>query len=43
LLKPSAIKLVFATLEQGLVLRQLGRLGATDQATLRKAITETLG
>lgn len=43
LLKPSAIKPVFATLEQALVLRQLGMLGATDQAALRKAIAETLG
>ncbi len=43
LLKPSAIKPVFATLEQTLVLRQLGKLGMADQAALRKAITETLG
>jgi len=43
LLKPSAVKPVFATLEQALVLRQLGRLGAADQAALRKAIAETLG
>ena len=43
LLKPSAIKPVFATLEQGLVLRQLGRLSTADQAALRKAIAETLG
>jgi hypothetical protein len=34
---------VFATLEQTLVLRQLGKLGMADQAALRKAITETLG
>ena len=43
LLKPSAVKPVFATLEQALVLRQLGRLGAADQAALRKAIAGTLG
>lgn len=43
LLKPSAVKPVFATLEQALVLRQLGTLSADDQATLRKAIAETLG
>ena len=43
LLKPSAVKPVFATLEQALVLRQLGTLSAGDQAALRKAITETLG
>jgi mRNA interferase MazF len=43
LLKPSAIKPVFATLEQALVLRQLGTLGASDLAALRKAIGEALG
>jgi mRNA interferase MazF len=43
LIKPSAVKPVFATIEQALVIRQLGTLGAGDQATLRKAITETLG
>jgi mRNA interferase MazF len=43
LLKPSAVKPVFATLEQALVIRQLGTLGAGDQAALRKAIAEILG
>jgi mRNA interferase MazF len=43
LLKPSAIKPVYATLEQSLVIRQLGMLGTDDQARLRKAIAETLG
>lgn len=43
LIKPSAVKPVFATLEQGLVIRQLGRLSAADQTALRKAIAETLG
>lgn len=43
LLKPSAIKPVFATLEQILVLRQLGTLGSDDQAALRNAIAATLG
>ena len=43
LLKPSAVKPVFATLEQALVIRQLGTLAAADQAALRKAIAETLG
>jgi len=43
LLKPSAVKPVFATLEQALVLRQLGTLSVGDQAALRKAIDETLG
>jgi mRNA interferase MazF len=43
LLKPSAVKPIFATLEQALVIRQLGQLGAGDQAALRKSIGETLG
>ena len=43
LLKPSAIKPVFATLEQKLVLRQLGTLEASDRSALRKAIGEIIG
>jgi mRNA interferase MazF len=43
LLKPSAIKPVFATLEQALVIRALGSLGAEDRQALKQAITETLG
>jgi mRNA-degrading endonuclease toxin of MazEF toxin-antitoxin module len=43
LLKPSAVKPVFATLEQALVIRRLGTLDGGDQAVLRKAIAETLG
>jgi mRNA interferase MazF len=43
LLKPSAVKPVFATLEQRLVLRRLGALMPEDQETLRKAIAEIIG
>jgi mRNA interferase MazF len=43
LLKPSAVKPVFATLEQALVLRQLGALDPADLNTLREAIKEMLG
>jgi len=43
LIKPSAIKPVFATLEQSLVIRPLGTLAATDREALRKAIVATLG
>lgn len=43
LLKPSVIKPVFATLEQGLVIRQLGRLSTADQAALRLAIGQAIG
>jgi mRNA interferase MazF len=43
LLKPSAIKPVFATLEQNLILKRLGVLYPTDQAALRQAIAAVLG
>jgi mRNA interferase MazF len=43
LLKPSTVKPVFATLEQGLVLRQLGALASADQAVLRTGISSLLG
>jgi len=43
LLKPSAIKPVFATLERAHILRQLGTLAAGEQAALRKAIAEIRG
>jgi len=43
LLKPSAVKPVFATLEQNLVIKQLGRLSATDQAALKLTIAQVIG
>jgi mRNA interferase MazF len=43
LLKPSSIKPVFATVDQRLIIRQLGKLAVADQAQLRKMIAETLG
>jgi mRNA interferase MazF len=43
LLKPSAIKPVFATLEQNLILKRLGVLDTSDQAALRQAIAAVLG
>jgi mRNA interferase MazF len=43
LLKPSAVKPVIATLEQGLVIRQLGTLDAEDQAALRAALGQIIG
>ena len=42
LLKPSAVKPVFATLEQTLIIRQLGTLAAADQAALKNAIAQVL-
>jgi mRNA interferase MazF len=43
LIKPSAIKPVFATLEQRLIIRRLGVLLPADQDALRHAIRDTLG
>ena len=43
LLKPSAIKPVFATLEQALLIRQLGALATLDKSDLRQAMDEILG
>jgi mRNA interferase MazF len=43
LLKPSAIKPVFATLEQNLIIRQLGELSVDDQKAARQAISQILG
>ena len=43
LLKPSAVKPVFATLEQGLILGQLGSLASDDQISLKQAIGEIMG
>jgi mRNA interferase MazF len=43
LLKPSAIKPVFATLEQTLVIRRLGALDTGDRIALQQAIEEVLG
>jgi mRNA-degrading endonuclease toxin of MazEF toxin-antitoxin module len=43
LLKPSAVKPVFATIEQRLVIRQLGTLQPDDAAALRIAISEIFG
>jgi mRNA interferase MazF len=42
LLKPSAIKPVFATLEQNLILKKLGVLDPSDQAGLRQEIASVL-
>lgn len=43
LLKPSVVKPVFATLEQAMVIKQLGQLSATDKAALRSAIKQVIG
>jgi mRNA interferase MazF len=43
LLKTSAVKPLLATLEQALIIRQLGSLSSRDQATLRQALALILG
>jgi mRNA interferase MazF len=43
LLKPSAIKPVFDTIEQNLILKRLGTLEPTDQSALRRGIAAVLG
>lgn len=43
LLKASAVKPIFATFEQTLVIRQLGLLTPGDQTSLRQAIAQILG
>jgi len=42
LLKPSTIKPVFATVEQSLIIRKMGHLGAADTQFLRKALAAVL-
>ncbi len=43
LLKLSVIKPIFTTIEKGLVLRKLGRLGENDCTVLKEALKTVLG
>jgi mRNA interferase MazF len=43
LLKPSVIKPLLTTIEASLVIRQLGKLHADDQDSLRKVLAAVLG
>jgi len=43
LLKPSVIKPILATVEKGLVLRKLGRLGEEDRRALQEMFRTILG
>jgi mRNA interferase MazF len=43
LLKPSAVKPVVATLEQGQIIRKLGALATADKAALHRALGEIIG
>ena len=43
LLKPSVLKPVFTTIEQGLVLRSMGTLSAADMGALRQTVAQVIG
>jgi hypothetical protein len=42
-LKPSVIKPIFTTIEKGLVLRNLGRMGDKDLVSVQEALKTILG
>jgi mRNA interferase MazF len=42
-IKPSVLKPVFTTIEQGLVTRSMGRLAHADLRTLRSIISQVIG
>jgi mRNA interferase MazF len=43
LLKPSVIKPIFTTIEKGLVIKKLGRIGSKDHSSLKAALKTILG
>ena len=43
LIKVSVLKPVFSTIEQGLVMRVMGRLSAADSQTLRRLLASVIG
>lgn len=43
LIKPSVLKPVFTTIEQGLVLRTMGVPSVADLRTLREVVTQVIG
>lgn len=43
LIKPSVLKPVFTTIEQGLVVRTMGTLSTSDLRTLRETIAQAIG
>ena len=43
LVKASVLKPVFATIEQGLVVRVIGKLSASDSNTLREVVGDVIG
>ena len=43
LIKPSVLKPVFTTIEQGLVVRTMGALSVNDQRMLRETVAQVIG
>ena len=43
LIKPSVLKPVFTTIEQGLVVRTMGTLSTSDLRTLKEAVAHAIG
>lgn len=43
LIKPSVLKPVFTTIEQGLVVRTMGALSGNDLRTLREMVAQVIG
>jgi mRNA interferase MazF len=43
LIKPSVLKPVFTTIEQGLIVRSMGTLSAADLRSLRETIAQVIG
>ena len=43
LIKPSVLKPVFTTIEQGLVVQTMGMLSSSDLRTLREAVAQVIG
>lgn len=43
LIRPSVLKSVFTTIEQGLVIRSMGKFSAADLHTLRESIAQAIG
>lgn len=43
LIKPSVLKPVFTTIEQGLIIRTMGKLSANDLHALRERIAQVIG
>lgn len=43
MIKPSVLKPVFTTIEQGLVIRTMGKLSTADLRALREVVAQVIG